>query len=85
MMQREYPGVEKIDQDDKETVIRAVKNMMAQKGRADRKHIVTLFRMYHKYVYKSPADTACPSCVQFIYKYWKQQFVEWEKDTVENG
>ena len=85
MKQQEYLGVGNITTTDKDEVIRAVKSIQANTGRPDRKYIVTLFRMYHKYVYRSPADTACPSCVQFIYKFWKQQFTEWQNDTEENG
>lgn len=85
MKQQDHLGIGAISIEDKEVVVRAVKSIMAHTGRPDRKHIVTLFRMYHKYVYRSPADTACPSCVQFIYKFWKQQFTEWQNDTEENG
>lgn len=78
LVKQRYAGIENITPADRHLVQQHWQVCHANKLRPPRDSIKMLFALYHKYVYKNPADEACGACVQFIYNYWKQKIQEWE-------
>lgn len=71
VMNKQYKGIQNITTEDRELVLKCMEHWQQNRHAPDREKVKTLFAKYHEYVYKSPSDMACPSCVQFIYDYWK--------------
>ncbi len=74
---KRYKGIEHITAEDKEQVKLSYNRWKVNRHNPNREDIKLLFAKYHEYVYKSPSDMACPSCVQFIYDYWHSVVAEW--------
>ncbi len=36
-----------------------------------------LFDIYNQFVHRYPKDKGCPSCVQFIFNFWKKTIEQW--------
>ncbi|CAN5432286.1 hypothetical protein BH09BAC1_BH09BAC1_16350 [soil metagenome] len=78
VMPKQYKGIDNISADDHELVLECFTQWQQNRQRPNREHIKTLFDKYHEYVYKSPSDISCSSCVQFIFDYWKQVTETWK-------
>ncbi len=78
VMSKQYKGIENITATDKELVRRLFTHWQQNRHQPNREEVKTLFGKYHEYVYKSPSDLSCPSCVQFIYDYWDRITANWK-------
>lgn len=71
VMQKRYKGIANITSEDRELIQNCHHRWRQNRARPNNEDIKTLFAKYHEYVYHSPSDKSCPSCVQFVYDYWK--------------
>ena len=71
VMNKQYKGIQNMTTEDRELVLKCFGHWQLNRHRPDGEMVKALFAKYHEYVYKSPSDMSCPSCVQFIYDYWK--------------
>ena len=78
-MSKQYKGLDNITSNDKELVKECFSRWQQNRHRPNREDVKLLFAKYHEYVYKSPSDMACPSCVQFIYDYWRGVVANWKE------
>ncbi len=67
MVSRKYLGIENITDADRTLAQKHWHACEASKLQPPRESVKALFALYHKYVYKYPADQACSACVQHIY------------------
>lgn len=77
VMSKQYKGLDNITSIDKELIIECFGRWQQNRHRPNKEDVKLLFTKYHEYVYKSPSDMACPSCVQFIYDYWYRIVSQW--------
>lgn len=70
VMNKQYKGIENISDEDRTLVQECYGRWQQNRHRPNKEDIKTLFAKYHQYVYRSPSDMSCPSCVQFIFDYW---------------
>lgn len=80
MIRRTYKGIDNITADDKQEVISIMQQVQLNPLRADRQSVKRLFSLYHEYVYKSPKDMGCSSCVRFVLNFWNKQQKQWEQN-----
>jgi hypothetical protein len=73
-----YKGINNITDQDKQLVMVTHQRWASNRLNPDRGDIRLLFNKYHEYVYRSPADMACPSCVQFIFNFWLREINKWK-------
>lgn len=78
VMPKQYKGIDNITAEDQELVLKCMEHWQQNRHRPDGEKVKTLFAKYHEYVYKSPSDMSCSSCVQFIYDYWKRYMEDWK-------
>ena len=74
-----YKGIENITPDDKAAVEAAFGRWASRRSSPDWGDVKLLFDKFHEYVYRQPADTSCPSCVQYIFDYWNKQTNKWKE------
>ena len=79
VMSKQYKGIENITVQDKELILQLFERWQQNRHRPNREDVRLLFCKYHEYVYKSPSDMGCSSCVQFIYDYWDRVTASWKK------
>lgn len=84
VMSKRYKGIENISGDDRHLVEQSFARWSENRHRPNKEDVKLLFAKYHEYIYKSPSDMACPSCVQFIYDYWRGVVANW-KENSNNG
>lgn len=79
VMKNNYKGIQNITDADKVLVASAFNRWQQNRTRPKTEDIKLLFAKYHEYIYRSPKDMACPSCVQFIYDYWLKTVPTWHQ------
>jgi hypothetical protein len=79
VMNKQYKGLENISAEDQKQVQDCFARWQQNRHQPNKEDVKTLFAKYHEYIYKSPSDMACPSCVQFVFDYWKGVIVQWER------
>ncbi|MDX2000962.1 MAG: hypothetical protein SFW35_00890 [Chitinophagales bacterium] len=77
-------GIQHITDNDKAAVMDAFHRWERNRLGVAKEDIRFLFTKYHEYVYKSPRDMGCPSCVQYIFNYWQQQIGQWQPQQTMN-
>lgn len=78
VMDKQYKRIENITAEDRKLVEDCFGRWQQDRTRPNKEDVKTLFAKYHEYVYKSPSDMACCSCVQFIYDYWQSTIADWQ-------